>query len=389
MTALAVALFVVAAALFLVAARYAFFAALSLLAPPAPPPSSAPATRLCVLIPAHDEAAGIQATVAAARALDYPAELFRVVALADNCTDDTARLAREAGAETIERVDAAQPGKGQAIAWAIANHLRPNEALVICDADSRPAPDYLSWMNRAFAAGYGAAQGFNAAANPDESSLAALAALTSGMKNNLHYTGKTAAGLPAPLMNGLTIAAATLARCPWQSFSIVEDFETYLRLVDAGVPIRFVREAKIFSPRASRFSHATTQKQRWSGGQSALARTVARPLAWRALRERSAAKLSAAFDVLLPSYAATTGWLTIVAVAAALLPPVARPAAGFACAGLLLMAAQFGVGLAQLRWTPRLAKAVALAPFYIVWKMILAARGAWRAPGEWRRAERS
>ncbi len=388
-TVVGAVLIALAAGLFLVAVRYAFFAALSLLAPPAPPPATTPRTRFCVLAPAHNEERSIRPTLAAARSLAYPSELFRVVALADNCDDATAQLAREAGVETIVRVDPEHPGKGQALAWAIANHLRPDEALVICDADSRPAPDYLTWMDRALAAGDGAAQGFNAAGNPDESSLAALAALTSEMKNGLHYAGKTAAGLPAPLMNGLTIAAPTLARHPWQAFSIVEDFETYLNLVANDVPIRFVREAKIFSPRASRFAHAATQKERWSGGQSELGRRVAWPLVRRAWRERSLAKWSAACDVLAPGYALVTALLAAVAFFGVLLfPRHAHPAAGLAFAGLLLMGAQFAVGLTRLRWTPRLAKAVLLAPVYMVWKSFVAARSAVTAPRHWRRAAR-
>jgi cellulose synthase/poly-beta-1,6-N-acetylglucosamine synthase-like glycosyltransferase len=384
MIALRLALTLIALALFAVAARYAFYAALALLSPPAALPPRQPTTRFVVLIPAHNEAGSIRATVEAALRLAYPRELFRVLVLADNCEDGTARFAREAGAQVIERRDPANPGKGKAIAWALANHFRSDEALVIVDADSRPAADYLIWLDCALGRGYGAAQGFNGAANPDESSLAALAALTAGMKNGLHYAGKIAAGRPVPLMNGLALSAATLRAHPWQAFSIVEDFETYLRLVDAGVPMRFVPEAKILSPRAGKFAAAAGQKARWSGGQSRLARDSAWPLAKRALRERNCNKLSAACDLLLPGYATLTGLLAVVAFLGGLLPG-ASPAAGFALAGLVLMAAQFAVGLARMRWTPQLAKAMALAPVYVVWKVVLSARSAIKTPARWER----
>jgi cellulose synthase/poly-beta-1,6-N-acetylglucosamine synthase-like glycosyltransferase len=380
---------VIAAALFFAAARYTWFAVLAWYSPPAPPPAREPRTRFCVLIPAHNEAATIRDTVEVALRLDYPPELYRVLVLADNCDDGTVGLARAAGAQVVERFDPAHAGKGQAIAWVLALHGRPGEALVIVDADSRPAHDYLRWMDRALQSGYGAAQGFNGSANPDESSLAALAAITSGMKNGLHYAGKTAAGKPVPLMNGLTIAADTLREHPWQSFSLVEDFETYLRLVNAGVPIRFVPEAKILSPRAGRFAAAAVQKQRWSGGQSRLARRVAWPMAVRALRERQSDKLSAALDLLLPGYATVTGLLFAVALLGYWLSDgEPRLAVGLSVGGLLLMMIQFALGLARMRWTPRLAWAVALAPVYIVWKMLLAARSFVRLPGRWNRAVR-
>jgi 1,2-diacylglycerol 3-beta-glucosyltransferase len=51
------------------------------------------ATRLTVVIPAHDEEASIARCVESLRAQTYPSELVDVVVVADNCTDDTAAVA--------------------------------------------------------------------------------------------------------------------------------------------------------------------------------------------------------------------------------------------------------------------------------------------------------
>ena len=389
MTFVGALLTLIALALFLVAARYAFFAAVALLDRAPEPPLRLLATRFCVLVPAHDEETGIARTIQAAQRLIYPPELFRVLVLADNCADRTAQVAREAGAQVIERRDPLLPGKGEAICWAVAKHLAADEALVIVDADSQPAPDYLQWMNRALDLGYGAAQGFNGAANAEASSLAALAAITGGMKNGLHYAGKAAAGLPAPLMNGLTISAATLRDHPWRAFSVAEDFETYLRLVDEGVAIRFVPQAKILSQKVGDFRAAATQKKRWSGGQSKLALQVALPMALRALKQRSLVRLDAALELLLPGYAPTTALLALVAtLGLVLFPHRAHPSTGFALTGLLLMAAQFAVGLTLVCWTWKTFGALLLSPIYIVWKLSLSLAALVRRPTAWRRAAR-
>jgi len=380
---------IVAAVLLLAAALYyGVFAAWALLRPPTPPRERQPQTRFCVLIPAHDEEASIQHTIAAAQAFDYPAELFRVLVLADNCVDRTTQVAREAGADVIERVAPDEPGKGQAMAWALEHHINADEALLVCDADSRPDPKYLRWMDRAFGEGAGAAQGFNGSANAAASSLAALAAVTSGMKNGLHYAGKAAAGLPVPLMNGLVLSAATIAAHPWRAFSITEDFEHYLRLVDAGVTVRFVPEAKILSPRATGFAAAGRQKRRWSGGQTSLARELAWPMACRAVAGGALYKLAAALDLLMPGYSPLTALLVVVAAAAGYLFGIAHAGFLLAAAGLAVMALQFAIGLARLEWTPQLAMAVALAPFYIVWKIALALKSALFKPDRWQRASR-
>lgn len=57
------------------------------------------ALRFSVLIPAHDEAATIGAALASLRAQERPPE--RVVVVADNCTDDTADIARGLGAHVV------------------------------------------------------------------------------------------------------------------------------------------------------------------------------------------------------------------------------------------------------------------------------------------------
>lgn len=388
MSFIAAAMIMAALAMLAVAVRFAFFAIVSALAPLDEPPAHEPNTRFCVLVPAHNESRNLLPTLSAARALDYPAELFRVVVLADNCTDDTAAIAREAGVPVVERHDRVLTGKGEALRWFIANHRAPDEAVMCCDADSRPAPDYLRWMDRALAQGWGGAQGFNGTANPDASGLAALAAITGGMKNAFHYGGKAAVGLSCPLMNGWTLAATTLQAHPWRAFGVAEDFEQTLRLVDEGVRIRFVPQAKILSHKVSSLQAAAAQKERWSGGQSQVAKQVAKPLLWRALRECSLAKADAALDLLLPGYAPTTAVLALIASAGWLLFSPAHAATGLALAGLLLMAAQFAAGLTQIRWTAKTAAAVALAPVYVFWKLSLALKAAVIKPTRWRRAQR-
>src|ERR1051326_3854728 len=62
------------------------------------------AGKIAVLIPAHDEAQSIVSTIS--RILPQLGASDRLIVIADNCTDDTARIAKEAGATVIERFDA-------------------------------------------------------------------------------------------------------------------------------------------------------------------------------------------------------------------------------------------------------------------------------------------
>src|SRR5262249_25083461 len=74
-----------------------------------------PRRRCLVVVPAHDEQEGVAGTVRSCLAIDYPATLFDVLVIADNCSDDTAARAKEAGARVLVRSDATRKSKGYAI----------------------------------------------------------------------------------------------------------------------------------------------------------------------------------------------------------------------------------------------------------------------------------
>ncbi len=79
-----------------------------------PRPISRPvrAPRLVVLVPAHNEGEFIGRCVRSLRDQSYPADDYRLVVIADNCTDSTAALAAADGAEVMARTDPDQRGSG-------------------------------------------------------------------------------------------------------------------------------------------------------------------------------------------------------------------------------------------------------------------------------------
>src|SRR5271157_6052785 len=70
-----------------------------------PPAPSSRRLRFDVFVPAHNEEAVIARTVANLRRLDWPADRVRVIVIADNCNDATARIASQAGAQVFERTN--------------------------------------------------------------------------------------------------------------------------------------------------------------------------------------------------------------------------------------------------------------------------------------------
>ena len=114
--------------------------------------------RCAVLVPAHDEEAGIAITVRSVR--DQSAADDRIVVVADNCSDGTATAARAAGAEVSERNDPERRGKGFALDHGLGQLASdPPDVVVIVDADCELGPGALDALVRQAAATGRPAQG--------------------------------------------------------------------------------------------------------------------------------------------------------------------------------------------------------------------------------------
>ena len=114
--------------------------------------------RFAVLVAARNEEAVIGQLIASVKAQDYPARLITVFVAADNCTDATARIARESGAVVYERFDTAHVGKGYALDFLLrqiaGEYGDVFDAYLVLDADNLLSPEYVTAMNRVFSDGY-------------------------------------------------------------------------------------------------------------------------------------------------------------------------------------------------------------------------------------------
>jgi cellulose synthase/poly-beta-1,6-N-acetylglucosamine synthase-like glycosyltransferase len=286
------------------------------------PPGSrrTPTKRLAVLVPAHDEAELIARCVRSLQAQTYPDELFDVVVIADNCTDDTAAIAETAGAEVLVRDEPDARGKGQALRWAIERVLPRSpapDAVVVVDADSIATPEFLERLGRPLEDGAVAVQGESLLID-DGTPASSLRSAAFLLVNRVRPSGRAVLGLPSHLGgNGMLFARELLLAHPWDAFSSTEDIEYAVKLRAAGVRPAFAAGAIVDSPTAPTAEAATHQQLRWEGGKVHVARTHVPGLVADALRRRNASLLDAAVELAVPplgllAAAATAG--TVVGI---------------------------------------------------------------------------
>ena len=231
-------------------------------------PSSGEVPRLLFLVAAHDEELLIAGCIRSLMGMTYPATQRRVIVIADNCNDSTARLAREQGAECFERTDPTLPGKPRAIAWALGQvDLRGWDACVIVDADSIVAESFGLGLAKLAPLNDLVFQPNNGVLNEFENWLTRLGGLLGRCRFQVTYPLKQSAGLNCPISNGMGIGTNLLIRDGWRSYSITEDTELYAIYTEAGVTMRHASAADLFSQESRSLREGATQRRRWIAGR--------------------------------------------------------------------------------------------------------------------------
>jgi len=348
--------------------------------------------RFAVLMPAHDEESGIEATVRALRAELAPGD--RLLVVADNCSDRTAELARTAGAEVVERHDAERRGKGHALSFGIEVLAEtPPDAVVIMDADCRVERGTLRQLAaQALDAGR-PVQAVYLMKAPTDRGFSGVSAFAFLVRNLVRPTGLSRLGLPCQLTgSGMAFPWAVLRDAPATESQLVEDLMLGHELALEGCAPLLCQDVLVGSDLPSGEAASLKQRRRWEHGQLAILLGTAPRLLRQGLLRGDAGLVALALDASVPPLAllvtlqgaVTVGTLGVAALGGSLLPTgIALTATSLVALGLSAAWLKHGRGVlppADLAKIPR----------YVLWKLPLYGSFVRRGPhGEWERTERS
>jgi cellulose synthase/poly-beta-1,6-N-acetylglucosamine synthase-like glycosyltransferase len=304
------------AALYLVLLAFASFGRREVEAAP-------PHSRIAVLVPAHDEAAFVGRCVTSLRHQSYPRDLFEIVVIADNCTDDTAARAAAAGATVLVRTAPEARGKGPALRWAMDRVLERNPdlaALVVVDADSVADPGLLGALVARLERGAPVVQAEYLGRNEDGSTRSELRTAAFLLFHRVRFGGRAALGLPCHLVgNGMLFSREVLEEHPWDAFTSAEDLEYSIDLRLAGVRPVYAANGRLSAPVAGRGRAAQTQRLRWEGGRFHVVRTRLPRLLGAVVGQHRWSLMDAAVDLAVPPLGLLAAGSILGAVSGAIL----------------------------------------------------------------------
>ncbi|WP_404711195.1 glycosyltransferase family 2 protein [Sphingomonas sp. MMS24-J13] len=336
-------------------------------------PAPIDASRIALIIPAHNEESGVRAAVAAILAVIPPA--VRVLLVAHNCSDRTAEEARAAGAEVtvLDRPD--QRGKGYALAHGRAVLTAdPPAVAILIDADCVPEPGTIEQIAAtAHATGRAVQAAYLFGSRPVDAPMVQISNFALLVKNLVRQRGGRRLGAPA-LMTGSGMAF------PWATFStldlatgnIVEDLAIGIELVRAGQPPLFDEGGLVWSTPSSE-KGTQTQRSRWEGGFLATARTMALPLVGEGLRRGSWSLFWMGLHLLTPPLTlllmANVALVAVLGVIAALGGPSTAFAVLAGLMALIVLAVLAAWAVAGRRVLS--GRVLARLPLYMLWKIAL------------------
>jgi cellulose synthase/poly-beta-1,6-N-acetylglucosamine synthase-like glycosyltransferase len=254
-----------------------------------------------VLIPAHNEALVLEKTLLALQPQLLTED--RILLVADNCTDETADIARGLGVDVLERVDLHNRGKGFTLdAGVRALAENPPEVVVVVDADCIVQPGSLDQLLRATLTVDGPVQALYLMNPPDNDAISGLvAAFAFILKNHVRARGLARLGFRVNLTGtGMAFPWRDISSADIANGNIVEDMAMGVELMITGRGANFVESALVTSVLPSTAAASETQRTRWEHGHLHTIITVVPKLIAKSLKLRRPDLLVNALDLAVP-----------------------------------------------------------------------------------------
>ena len=226
--------------------------------------------KFMAIIPAHNEEMVVSNLIESLKNQTYDKNLYDIYVIADNCTDNTANVARRAGAIVLERFDPAHKTKGYALQWFLKQKIEENadyDAFFVFDADNIVDKDFILNMNKKLCQGEDVVQGYRDIKNPTDNWITAGYALFYWTMHRLYHLARYNVGL-STLLNGTGFMVRFDVVKPngWQTETLTEDIEFSLKRIIKGKKLGWATDAIVYDEQPTSFKQSWSQRSRWTVG---------------------------------------------------------------------------------------------------------------------------
>ena len=226
--------------------------------------------RFMAIIPAHNEEAVVGNLIESLKNQTYNKDLYDIYVIADNCTDNTAKIAKEAGAIVYERFDETKKTKGYALNWFLQQKIAedaPYDAFFVFDADNIVDKNFIKNMNKKLCQGEDVVQGYRDIKNPSDNWITAGYAIFYWQMHRFYHLARYNIGL-SPLLNGtgFMVKFDVIKPQGWDTETLTEDIEFSLKRIIKGKKLGWATDAIVYDEQPTGFRQSWSQRSRWTVG---------------------------------------------------------------------------------------------------------------------------
>lgn len=229
--------------------------------------------KYAVLIAARNESPVIGKLIESIKKQNYPSELVDIYVIADNCTDDTADVAERAGARVFRRFDDELIGKGYALNYAFSgiretHGIKHYDGYFVFDADNLLDENFISEMNKVFAAGYRVVTSYRNSKNYDTNWISAGSSLWFLREAKYLNNARMILGTSCMISGtGFLVHSDIIeSNSGWNYYLLTEDIEFSIDNVIKGEVIGYCPNAKLYDEQPYFFEQSWNQRLRWAKG---------------------------------------------------------------------------------------------------------------------------
>lgn len=260
--------------------------------------------RYAIVIAARNEEMVIANLLRSIADQTYPADRITTFVAADNCTDATARIARQNGAVCYERFDEEHRTKGYALSF-LFEQIRKDygieyfDGYLVLDADNTLKSDYIEKMNDAFDSGAKIVTSYRNTRNLKDGCIAASYAIHWLRTVRIEHRARSVLGLATRIQGTGFLFANELVKDGWKYTSLTEDRAFCADAVLKGYEITYQHEAEFYDEQPADLAIAMRQRIRWSKGHLQSFRECAPGLLCRISTAKGLRAKLSAYDMLL------------------------------------------------------------------------------------------
>lgn len=276
-----------------------------------------PTKKFALVVAAHNEERVIGQIVDSLKKLNYPKDLYDIFVVADNCSDNTAAIAREKDALVYERFNTLKRGKGYAMEWIFDIIFKLDnkyDAISVFDADNVVSCNFLLEMNKQLCKGHKVIQGYIDSKNPFDSWITCSYSIAFWTVNRLFQLSRYYLGMSCGLCGtGFCIDVEVLKKLGWGATCLTEDLEFTMKLALNNMKVAWAHEAIVYDEKPLTLKQSWNQRKRWMQGHADCAMRFFPKLVVKAIKERNLIAFDCALYMLQPVRILFMGLVTAMA----------------------------------------------------------------------------